>query len=56
MKYSAYEVIQIRLSNRQPAEDMTIKINEKLAEGWHFIAFPQSERADTPMVLFGKPE
>jgi hypothetical protein len=55
MKYSEYIAVSVRLSNRLASEDLTKAINEKLAEGWHFVSFAPSERADTPMILFGKP-
>lgn len=56
MKYTEYLAESVRLTNRHAADDLAKAINEKLAEGWHFVSFAPSERADTPMILFGKPE
>ena len=56
MKYTEYQAFQFRLTSRHAAEDLSRFINEKLAEGWHFICFAPADRPDTPTVLFGKVE
>lgn len=56
MKYTEYLAVQYRLTSRHSTEDLTKAINEKLAEGWHFVCFAPAERPDTPTIIFGKPE